>query len=169
MGDKPMSDISTTRNAATIWRQGHTPVLYRDTAGKRLLVKLPYAADNRSWLRADRLRHPEWDAQYTCWEIPRSWFESVIRQCLTRYAAVYVIQTYRPYEKCAPACWDAEGELCECSCLGERHGMNIDPSMRWHTVSDAFAISWGEKQLACRLLLSTAHGAGTKKYVVVEG
>lgn len=142
----------TARDAGQIWRQGVIPVLYRDTAARQLLCKLPYAADNRQWIQAEKVRHPEWIPRYHSWRIPQRWLNELVPRALIRFGAVYLIQPYRTQEQCAPACWDAHGFLCECSCLGEHHGENTLAADGWHIVSDACAIRWGHKQLSCRLL-----------------
>jgi hypothetical protein len=47
-----------------IWSQKKIPVAYRQA--KLLLVRLPYAADNRRWLKDNRRKEPKWDKQYKC-------------------------------------------------------------------------------------------------------
>lgn len=126
-------------------------MIYRQGGANPLMIRLPYAPDNRAWLRADRQRKPAWKKQFKCWEAPKSWFDSVISQCLHRYGRVYVIQPYKAHEKCAPACWNATGFECECSCLGANHGAQ-SPSGKWRVVSDTFAVRWHERELACRLI-----------------
>ena len=115
------------------------------------MVKLPYAPGNGDWLRSDHRRKPEWVKQYKCWETPKSWFEDVVRRLLQRFGRVYVIQPYRTQEKCAPACWNATGVECECSCMGANHGSG-DPQGKWHVVSDTLAVSWHGRPLGCRLI-----------------
>ena len=137
------------RSAATIWRQNQIPVVYRPEDGP-LLVRVPYRADNRRWLREERLRKPVWCAQYKCWKMPRAWFGEIVRRLLGEFGEVYVIQPYRPKEVCAPACWNAQGFDCECSCMGANHGSEAGDG--WYVISEACAIQWGAKQLGCRLL-----------------
>jgi hypothetical protein len=72
-----------------------------------------------------------------------------IRLCLGVYGQTYVIQRDRPLQKCAPACWNAVGYDCECSCLGENHGSETPLA---HVVSDTFAFQRGGRKLALRLL-----------------
>lgn len=139
------------KNLAVIWRQTQNPVVYRQGGGKPLMVKLPYAPGNGDWLRNDQHRKPEWVKQYKCWETPKAWFENVVRRTLQRYDRVYVIQPYRAQEKCAPACWNATGIECECSCMGANHGSG-SPLGKWHVVSDTFAVQWHDRQLARRLI-----------------
>jgi len=144
MGEKP-------RSAAAIWGQKTIPVIYRRGHRLPLMIKLPYASDNFEWLRRDNRRKPDWNKQFTCWEVPNAWFEDVIRRALERYGRVHVVQPYRALEKCAPACWNAMGFECECSCMGENHGSQ-SPSRSWYVVSETFAFRWQDRQLACRLI-----------------
>ena len=75
---------------------------------------------------------------------------SATTPCRLRFGRVYVIQPYREFEKCAPACWNATGFTCECSCMGKNHGSM--PGGRWWVVADTFAIQWQGRRLACRLI-----------------
>jgi hypothetical protein len=105
-----------------IWKQKKIPVVYRQAGSKPLLLRLPYTEDNRGWVKGDHRNNPEWNSDYKCWETPRAWFENVIRRALTTFGSIYIIQPYREFQKCAPACWDASGIDCECSCMGQNHG-----------------------------------------------
>lgn len=142
----------------TVWEQKKRPVIFHQGKSKPLLVRIPFAKNNREWLRADRLRKPEWNAQYKCWEVPKAWYEQLARQMLKRYSNVYLIQVYRKQQKCAPACWNATGLHCECSCMGANHGQGppdeISDHGAWYEVSETFAFSWGPRQYACRLITS---------------
>ena len=134
-----------------VWRQKVTPVVFKRGKGMPLMVKLPYDLSNREWLRQDKRSRPDWNAQYTCWETPRSWFDDIITRTLKKFGKVYVIQPLRTEQKCAPACWDAKGYDCECSCMGENHGSG-HPGGDWHEVSETFAVNWGRRAYACRLI-----------------
>lgn len=135
-----------------IWDQGRIPAVFRQGNSKPLFVRLPYSTDNREWLKADHRNQPEWLKQYKCWNTPKSWFEDIIKRSLIKYGRVYVIQTYRTQQKCAPACWNASGIDCECSCMGENHGSG-NPIGKWYIVSETCAVSWDEKQYSCRLIV----------------
>jgi len=135
-----------------VWRQEKIPVVFRKGKGTPLLVKLPASPNNQYWLKDSRRNLPEWSKQYHCWSAPKAWFEDTVKRTLDRWGKVYVIQPYRTQQKCAPACWNALGVICECSCMGENHGSG-DPSGKWHIVSDAFAVQWGEMSYACRLIV----------------
>lgn len=134
-----------------IWNQSTTPViLRRGGIGQKLRIRLPYAVDNRQWLRNGKATSPVWLTDMKCWEAPKAWFNDLVEQSLTRYKKLYIIQPYREQEKCAPACMNAVGHECQCSCMGANHGAGNDGS--WFEVSDVFATRWGQSQLACRLL-----------------
>ena len=135
-----------------IWKQTRIPVVYRQAPPKPILVRLPFSSDNYSWLRGNNRRRPRWDPQHKCWETPVAWFDDLIRRVLNRYRQVYVIQLHREQQKCAPACWNAKGFHCECSCMGVRHGTG-DPGGNWHAVSENFAFQWGPHEYACRLIV----------------
>jgi len=137
-------------NARAIWKQKVVPVVYRVGSGIDLLIKIPYSPDNFTWLRDDNRRKPSWNKQYKCWETPSTWFNDVVERILQKYGKVYVIQPYRVLEKCAPACWNARGFECQCSCMGENHGSQAPG--RWFIISETCALSWQNRELACRLL-----------------
>ena len=114
------------------------------------MVRLPFATDNRSWLRGNPCsRQPSWNHKLKCWETPKAWFDDVVGRSLERNGSAYVIQPYRAQEKCAPACWNAKGLECECSWSGEHHGSE---SQGWKVISETFAVRWHDRQLGCRLI-----------------
>lgn len=136
-----------------IWNQTSVPVIIRRTgSGEKLRVKLPFAENNRIWLRNNRNLKPVWNPDKNCWEIPKAWFNDFVERALDHYGQVYIIQPYREQEKCSPACQNAKGHDCQCSCMGEHHGAGSDGT--WFEVSETFATRWGEKEWACRLLTS---------------
>jgi len=134
-----------------VWNQTRIPVVLRRTGkGERLRVRLPYAVSNRQWLQDSRRTSPEWIASGKHWELPKAWFNAFVDRSLAKYTKVYIIQPYREREICAPACQNAVGHECQCSCMGLNHGAGNDGN--WFEVSDAFAIRWGPRKLVCRLL-----------------
>ena len=145
----------STERLKAIWEQCAIPVvLRRDGPGDLLRVRLPFGADNRWWLRNGRIRNPAWVGGKECyWELPKSWFNDFVDRALVRYGKVYVIQPYREKEVCAPACWNAVGHECQCSCMGANHGSGNCNG--FFEVSDNFAVRWGKRELACRLIVST--------------
>ena len=128
-------------------------MVFRGEKSKPILVKLPYSKDNYTWLKDERRYKPKWNEKYKSWETPVAWFDKVIKQTLRRYGQVYVIQLYREQQKCAPACWNAQGFHCECSCMGANHGTG-HPGKGWYEISETFAFEWGPKEYACRHLVS---------------
>jgi hypothetical protein len=139
------------KSVADIWRQKTVPVIYQPDSGQPLMVRMPWSPENFNLLRGDGHRKPQWNRQFKCWEIPRAWLDKVIRMLIQKYRRAYFIHAYRAHEKCAPACWDAKGAQCECSCLGKNHGAGC-PGGRWYIVSDACAVLWHGRELAYRLL-----------------
>lgn len=140
-----------TEKMKAVWRQKNTPVLYRKGKGFPLLLRLPYHKGNRIWLQNERRNKPVWVSNKKHWEIPKAWFNDTVNRGLERWGQLYIIQPYRKQEKCSPACQDAKGHECQCSCMGEHHGsQHIDGG--WFIVSDTFATKWGSTELACRLL-----------------
>lgn len=134
-----------------IWNQTSVPVIIRRTKNsEKHRIRLPYAGDNRDWLRSGRLTRPVWFAQHRYWEIPKAWFNDFVNRALARFEKVYIIQPFREQEKCAPACMNALGHECQCACMGQNHGAGNNGS--WFEVNDAFATRWNEEEWACRLL-----------------
>lgn len=135
----------------SVWNQRQTPVvLRRGGKGQRLRIRLPFAKDNRSWLQAEKRTAAVWCSEEHYWEVPKAWFNGFVEKALNRYGFLYVIQPYREQEKCAPACLNATGHECQCSCMGANHGAGNDGS--WFEVSETFATRWGSQHLACRLM-----------------
>jgi hypothetical protein len=136
-----------------VWSQKSVPVvLRRDGKGEQVRVRLPYAEGNYAWLRDGRRLRPSWNASLTCWEIPKAWFNDLVNRSLRRWGRIYVIQPYQEQEICAPACMNASGHECQCSCMGANHGQGDDGG--WFSTDDAFAARWGDRELACRLMIS---------------
>jgi hypothetical protein len=136
-----------------VWHQTTVPVVYRAGVGQPILIRLPYRDDNYEFLRDERTRKPKWVPDGKYWEVPASWFNDIVERILGRWRRLYIIQPYREQEKCAPACWNAVGHVCQCSCMGEHHGTR-NPEGSWFIVSDTFAARWRDRQLACRLLIA---------------
>jgi hypothetical protein len=139
-----------------IWQQKTTPVVYRQARPKPILVRLPFSSDNYTWLRGNNRHKPKWNAQHKRWETPVAWFDDLVQRILERYRQVYVIQLHKEQQKCAPACWNARGFHCECSCMGVHHGTGY-PGGNWHSVSERFASQWGPCLYACRLIVATSN------------
>lgn len=142
-----MNDAALMR----IWNQHEIPVILRRTGkGQFLRARLPYTEKNRAWLQDGRRISPAWIAEKRYWEIPKAWFNDFVERALRTFGQVYVIQPYREQEKCSPACLNAVGHECQCSCMGRNHGAGNDGS--WFEISETFATRWGDQMLACRLM-----------------
>jgi hypothetical protein len=125
-------------------------VFRRKVKGEGLWVRMPYDVSNRNWLKNQKRTKPYWDKVEQRWELPNAWFNDLVERMLERFGKVYILQPYREQEKCAPACQNAIGHICQCSCMGENHGTGNDGT--WFEVSDTFATRWGDLEIACRLL-----------------
>lgn len=146
-----MSAINNEKRLKDTWNQKKIPVaLRRSGKGKGIKVRMPFANDNKFWLRNNRHRRPTWNAMDRCWDLPKAWFNDFVDRSLHRWGSLYVIQPYRELEICAPACMNAKGHDCQCSCMGANHGQGNDGS--WFCISDAFAARLGDQNLACRLM-----------------
>jgi hypothetical protein len=144
----------TNAKLKAVWKQRSIPViLRRGGKGQKLRVRLPFDKNNREWLRNGKGTAPTWFENGRYWETPKAWFDNLVERSLSKYKKVYVIQPYREQEKCAPACMNARGHECQCSCMGANHGLGNDGS--WFEVSETFATRWGELYLACRLMTLT--------------
>lgn len=135
----------------SVWDQTVTPVIYRNPKPReKNIVKLPYSVSNRAWLQQSGRVHPIWVPDKKYWEVPKSWFDDLVLRILKKYKKIYIIQPYNEMEKCAPACKNARGFECQCSCMGANHGAGDDGS--WYDVNEAFSFRWRGAELACRLL-----------------
>jgi hypothetical protein len=134
-----------------VWNQKNIPViLRRGGKGQLLRLRIPFTKENRIWLQNGRPANPTWLKDKKCWELPASWFNDFVTRALNKFGKLYVIQPYREQERCAPACQNAVGHECQCSCMGANHGAGNDGS--WFEVSETFATRWSEQHLACRLM-----------------
>lgn len=134
-----------------VWNQTQIPVIVRRGKGVPLLLRLPYREDNRSWIRNEKRNNPTWVKDKKHWECPKAWFNDLVERSLSTWGKLYIIQPHRHQEVCAPACWNAIGHECQCSCMGENHGSQSSTG-GWFIVSDTFATKWHQTELACRLL-----------------
>jgi hypothetical protein len=124
-----------------IWRLG----AYNTAESKtNLWMRIPFSSDNRQWLssvrdvRITRANKPYWDPACKRWELCDSWFNDLFEKSLGRFRQVWLIQPLNRTEKCAPACRNATGHDCECSCLGQHHGQGDDGT--WFDVDETFSI-----------------------------
>lgn len=142
-----------TEKLKRVWNQKLIPVVIRTgKQGQKLRVRLPFADDNRDWLNTLGKSKVVWINSRKYWELPVSWFNDFVNAALSRYRKLYVIQPFRIQENCSPACMNATGHICECSCMGEHHGAGNNGS--WFEVSEKFATRWKEQEVACRLMIA---------------
>ncbi len=151
-----------------IWRQSAVPVIHRPKMGK-LHVRFPRLHNDEVWLLrtcGERTR-PRWHAVVQprtnvrgWWNVGRAHFTNLAKGLLERFGSVYVIQPHRELEICAPACQNAIGLECECSCLGLHHGESA--TGRWYEVSDALAMRWRESEFRWQLLVP-AQSSNTRR------
>lgn len=137
------------------WNSASIPIIVRSgIPGAKLTARLPYRADNRTWLfgLATGHRKPEvkWVPTEKAWKLPVSWLNRFVDSGLERYGRLYVVQPYRELEKCAPACRNAVGHDCQCSCMGANHGAGDGSG--WFDVSEVFSFRWGARSAAIRLM-----------------
>ncbi|WP_236652527.1 hypothetical protein [Streptacidiphilus neutrinimicus] len=100
------------------------PTVHRPVGTARLRIRMPYAPDTRAWWHdqlGDLIR-PAWNREMKCWEIARSHMREVVEALAERFGAVEVALDFRNSSRCDVRCRDAEGDDCDCQCLGENHG-----------------------------------------------
>ena len=148
-----MEKLFETERAALnlVWKQKHVPVILRRTGkAEQLRVRLPFSPQNRSWMSTLGKSSPKWNSDLECWEIPKSWFNNFVEQALKKFSKLYVVQPFVETEVCAQKCRDANGHDCQCSCMGQNHG--VKDGTGWFDITDTFAVRKGEERLACRLM-----------------
>lgn len=97
-----------------------------------------------------------WNQEKRYWIVPAAWYDKLVEKALKKFGRVYLIQVYRELQVCAPACWNARGYHCECSCMGANHGTG-HPGGGWYELDETCALNWGIKTYACRLLKLADH------------
>jgi hypothetical protein len=134
---------------------GGIPVLYDPGKNKKLWLVMPYWREGSTWLQGEHSRHNHHyirtgTSDPNHWEFPRLWLTDTVHRLLQKFGQCYHVQVFYHTQVCAPACWDAEGFICECSCVGENHGKGKPKGA--HVISETFAITWKQRDLSCRLL-----------------
>jgi hypothetical protein len=103
------------------------PWVRRRLGQTRLHVWMPYqGSSNRQWILQElgtRTR-PIWNGSKTPgrWEIARPHLHLVVTSLVQRFGQVDVYLEFSNRTRCDVRCQQAEGDDCECSCLGENHG-----------------------------------------------
>lgn len=100
-------------------------IILRPVEG-RLHVILPYAADNRKWIKSviGNNARPTWDKENKRWRIARAHYAKLIQEGTRRYGKVRVQYKHRAVTICDESCQWANGDAsgCECRCAGQYHG-----------------------------------------------
>ena len=145
-------DVSGRLNS--IWAQQTTPVFFVTKKG-RLLIRLPEDTQNYEWLKHGRRTSPTRNVDYQSWEAPKGWLDELVPRTLARHGRLYLVQLRSKRARCVPACWNATGYICVCSCGGANHGLG-HPLAHRRTVSDVFATDWRGEHVACRMISARA-------------
>ena len=105
-------------------------------------MQMPYRPDNRTWIHENLDVHvrPDWNKQARRWEIARPHFRSVVEALAERFGAVDVTIDSRSATKCDSRCRGAEGDDCECQCLGQNHG-GAQYQRAWQEVGETTLIA----------------------------
>ncbi|WP_152046751.1 hypothetical protein [Aureimonas psammosilenae] len=136
-----------------VWKQREVPVvLRRGGPDEKLRIRLPAGEEKFDWISSGRQHQPERFDDPHYWELGKTRFNDFVEQALDRFGKLYVIQPYREQEKCARACRHAKGHDCNCSCMGAHHGTG-DGLGGWFDIGDAFSTRWGDRAVACRLMI----------------
>jgi hypothetical protein len=104
--------------------RGWLPHIYRPLKPDRLRMTLPYRPRNRAWIHTalgERIQ-PYWDKDQRNWAIARGHFTVLVDELLDEFGVVYASVEFSTTQKCDTRCREAQGDDCECSCLGEYHG-----------------------------------------------
>ena len=149
--------MEDSRRLREIWNQGVTPVVLRRGGSREALrIRLPIDANEFGWISTGKQHAPVWFEFFRYWELGNSRFNDFVDEALKRFGRLYVIQPYREQEKCAPACRNAKGHDCSCSCMGAHHG--VGDGGGWFDVNDAFSTRWNDREVACRLMVRRTDG-----------
>lgn len=95
-----------------------------------LIIRMPYAKDNRTWLNkiAGRDAGVAFNKDTKTWTVKRTRFERMIEALAARWGMVEVTQFGSSQSKCVSACWNGNPDRvweCECSCAGSNHGSGV--------------------------------------------
>lgn len=129
------------------------PRIDRLAGQPRLHLRLPYHPDNRSLIHqvlGSRIR-PDWNKEHRRWEIARNHLMPLAHALAAEYGAVDVVLEFNTAERCDTRCQTAEGDDCECSCLGTRHGGGLWGG-GWMQVGDTTLIRPGVQVRHLRLI-----------------
>lgn len=142
-----------------LWREVPHPILFRVGKGASLKLRLSKptkkpqlrSVEEYRFLQQPRKRLPQWDLEKRHWELLYAWLDALVKRIVEQFGYLYLVQPFRSQQVCARSCQEAVHFECECSCMGAYHGSNGINS-GWYEISDHFAVSWSEAELACRLM-----------------
>jgi hypothetical protein len=136
------------KNIAAVWGNGRIPVIAVPPKGE-IKLRLPYSEANREWLKISQ-RDPRWDKVERCWFLPRSWLNRQARRIVGKFGRCYIVQSVCETETCSPACLNAAGIDCDCSCRGEHHGSGNEDA--WFVINETFACRSEGREYSVRLV-----------------
>ena len=128
------------------------------SSGSGLWIKVPYDRKDTNdpsrykWLCNLFPRKPIWFKEYKAWIVPKCHLQFITKKLLDRFGCVILVQLHKEKEICAPACWNATGLECHCSCLGVNHGTG-QLGGRWYILGDAYAVQWNNTMVSCQFLI----------------
>lgn len=134
------------------WRFAREAIILK-RGGSPLMVRIPFAPDNRAWLGSIRtqVRGLVWKRDDRHWECPAAWLGALAEVMVARYGRVWLVQEFDGAAGCNEACMNARGLDCECGCLGKNHGAGAaDGWARRVEVADTCTLLGGI--YGCRLL-----------------
>lgn len=101
-----------------------TATVYRPVGTGRIRVRMPYQVGNRAFIHRTlgSMVRPDWNRLENQWEIARQHMRDVVEALAERFGVVEVTIDFRSTSRCDIRCRDAEGDDCDCQCLGENHG-----------------------------------------------
>jgi len=132
---------------------GRRPWVRRCVGSVRLTAWIPYGdGSNRAWLLetlGPRIR-PAWNKPDRRWEIARPHLRVLVTELAERFGEVDVYLEFSVTERRDSRCRDAQGDDCECSCLGENHG-GAAYWKHWIPVGETTLIAPGRRQRHLRV------------------
>lgn len=102
---------------------------------------MPYAPDNRKWLKRTLDSRIPVDWVDGAWEVARHHLWTVVEALADRFGEVEAILDFRTTERCDIRCVEAVGDECVCACAGMDHGGLSDVMKDWMEVGDTTLIS----------------------------
>jgi hypothetical protein len=119
------------------------PWLYRPLGG-RIKVKMPYDKQNFFWFRRHLgSRVQPFHVGAGVWAVARPHLRCLVDGLVTKFGHLHVVLDFRKSQQCDTRCRDAQGDDCECSCLGVNH-QGAAWWRNWIEVGDTTLITAGD-------------------------